>query len=187
MAWSGFGQRAGPAPEAGQCVRIIGPGSGRMQQAHYQFPTFRLGCVLPQVARNVLCKTCPDPIWFWLTVSGFSLNGSGPEASRCARLIGPVSGQRFRAGPDRMRIGSGMFTGDPVHSTVRALVSYASQCECSCRTLHSASARFVHSTVRACARSRALQKQEDPQWGTVDAEFKVPSVVNPELTNVLLF
>ena len=39
-------------------------------------------------------------------------NGSGPEASRCARIIRPASGQCFRADPDRIRIGSGMFTGD---------------------------------------------------------------------------
>ena len=38
-------------------------------------------------------------------------NGSGPEASRCARIIRPASGQRFLADPDRFRIGSGMFTG----------------------------------------------------------------------------
>ncbi len=40
-------------------------------------------------------------------------NGSGPEASRCARIIRPASGQCFPADPDRMRIGSGMFTGLP--------------------------------------------------------------------------
>ena len=38
-------------------------------------------------------------------------NGSGPEASRCARIIRPASGQCCQADPDRMRIGSGMFTG----------------------------------------------------------------------------
>ena len=39
-------------------------------------------------------------------------NGSGPEASQCARIIRPVSGQCFPADPDRMRIESGMFTGE---------------------------------------------------------------------------
>ena len=38
-------------------------------------------------------------------------NGSGPEASRCARIIRPASGQCFPVDPDRIRIGSGMFTG----------------------------------------------------------------------------
>ena len=41
----------------------------------------------------------------------FGLNGSGPKASQCARLIRPVSGQRFQADPDQMRIRSSMFTG----------------------------------------------------------------------------
>ena len=27
--------------------------------------------VLPQTSRIILCKTSPDPIWFWLTVSAF--------------------------------------------------------------------------------------------------------------------
>ena len=49
MAWSG-------CPEASRCARIIGPGSGRTQPARYQFPTFRLGCVLPQTAWAILCK-----------------------------------------------------------------------------------------------------------------------------------
>ena len=40
-------------------------------------------------------------------------NGSGPEAGQCARIIRPASGQRFRADPVRVRIGSGMFTGVP--------------------------------------------------------------------------
>ena len=52
----------------------------------------------------------PDPNWFWLTVSGVGPNGSGPEAGQCARIIGPTSGQRFPADPDRRRIGSGFFT-----------------------------------------------------------------------------
>ena len=47
-------------------------------------------------------------------------NGSGPEGSRCERIIRPASGQRFPADPDRMRMGSGLVTGcttksDPTH------------------------------------------------------------------------
>ena len=38
-------------------------------------------------------------------------NGSGPDASRRARIIGPASGQAIRADPVWMQIGSGMFTG----------------------------------------------------------------------------
>ena len=88
------------------------PVSGRTQPARCQFPTFRLGSVLPQTARTILCKTSPDPVWFWLTVSGFWPNRSGPEGSRCARIIRPASGQCFSTERDRIRIRSGMFTGN---------------------------------------------------------------------------
>ena len=44
---------------------------GRMQPASFQFPTFRLGSVLPQMTWIILCKNRPDLIWCWLTVSGF--------------------------------------------------------------------------------------------------------------------
>ena len=40
-------------------------------------------------------------------------NGSGPETSRCARIIRTAFGQCFPADPDRMPTGSGMFTGNP--------------------------------------------------------------------------
>ena len=48
-------------------------------------------------------------------------NGSGPEASRCARIIGPASGQSLRADPDRIRIGSCMFTGRIRHGSFAGL------------------------------------------------------------------
>lgn len=35
--------------EASQCPRIMWPDSGWMQLAPYQFPTFRLECILPQI------------------------------------------------------------------------------------------------------------------------------------------
>ena len=90
-------------PEASQCARIIGPGSCRMQPAHDQFSTCRLGSVLPKTAWIILCKTSPDPVWFWLTVS-FGPNGSGLEASLCARIIGLASGHCFAANTDWMLI-----------------------------------------------------------------------------------
>ena len=46
-----------------------------------------------------------DCVRFWPSVSG-------PEASRCARIIRPASGQCFLVDLDRMRIGTGMFTGE---------------------------------------------------------------------------
>ena len=39
-----------------------GPVSGRTQPARYQFSTLRLGSVLPQTSRIILCKTSPDLI-----------------------------------------------------------------------------------------------------------------------------
>ena len=89
---------------------------------------FGLGCILPQTARIILCKTGSDPICFELTASGFVQTdpvrkragvqeSSGPflaigpiSTSGPFLAIGPISGQRFRAYPDRMQIGSGMFT-----------------------------------------------------------------------------
>ena len=66
MAWPSFGpMHMAQKQESSDLV------SGRMQPARYQFPTFRLGSVLPQTSRTILCKTSPDLIWFWLIVSGF--------------------------------------------------------------------------------------------------------------------
>ena len=66
-------------PEASRCARIIGPGSGRMQPACYQFPTFRLSCIFSQTAHFILCKTSLDPNWFWLTVSRFGQTDLVPK------------------------------------------------------------------------------------------------------------
>ena len=54
--------------EASWCARLIRP--------CYQYPTFRLGCILLQTAWIILSKTSPDQFCkseeeFWLTVSGF--------------------------------------------------------------------------------------------------------------------
>ena len=40
----------GSGPEASQCARIIRPGSDSLQPAYYQFPIFRLICILPEMA-----------------------------------------------------------------------------------------------------------------------------------------
>ena len=70
MTWSASGQMH----LVWKQVSVQGPKglvSGRTQPARYQFPTFRLGCALPQMSRIILCETSPDPVQFWLTVSGF--------------------------------------------------------------------------------------------------------------------
>ena len=70
MVWSGFGQTDLVRNQA-DVQESSGPVSVRTQPARYQFPTLRFGSVLPQTFRKILCETSPDPIWFWLTVSGF--------------------------------------------------------------------------------------------------------------------
>ena len=112
MAWSGFGQTHLVWKQAG-VKKSSGPVSGRTQTARYQFPIFKFGSVLSQTSRIILCKTSPDPDLVLADCVRFWPNGSGPEASRCARIIRPAFGQCFPDDPDidRMRIGSGMFTG----------------------------------------------------------------------------
>ena len=60
MAWSWFGQTHLVQKQAGE--QESGRVSGRTQPARYQFPTFRLGSVLPQPSRIILYKTSPGPI-----------------------------------------------------------------------------------------------------------------------------
>ena len=92
--------------EASRCTGIIGPGfwqdaTGPLPVSHFQtqFPS-SIGVpdniVQNQPGSDLVLADC---VRFWP-------NGSGPEASRCARIIRPTSGQCFPADPDRMRIGS---------------------------------------------------------------------------------
>ena len=97
--------------EASRCAGIIWPGfwkdaTGPLPVSH--FPT--RFCSSTDVPDNTVQNqpgsdlVLADCVRFWP-------NGSGPEASRCAGIIHPASGQCFPADPDRIRIGSGMFTG----------------------------------------------------------------------------
>ena len=61
MALSGFGQTHLVWKQAG-VQESLGLVSGRMQPVHDQFPTFRLGSILPQTSWIILCKTSLDPI-----------------------------------------------------------------------------------------------------------------------------
>ena len=60
-AWPGFGQMPLVWKQAGE-QDSSGPVSGRTQLACYQFPTFRVGSVLPQTSWIILCKTSANPI-----------------------------------------------------------------------------------------------------------------------------
>ena len=98
----------------------------------------RFGSVLPKKARIILCKTGPDPIGFWLTVSGFGLTDSVRKQAGVQDSSGPF----LANASEPIRIGC---ESDP---SCLLGIPYTPQCVCSFRTLRSASARFVRSTVR---------------------------------------
>ena len=90
--------------EASWCAGIIGLGFWQEPKGRNQFPTFRLGFAHPQTTRIIWWRkkerkknqpgsglVLADCVRFWP-------NGSGPEASRCARIIRPASGQLIRTG-----------------------------------------------------------------------------------------
>ena len=71
MAWSDFGQTC---PD--NIVQNWPGWPGQILTKHiwsgcYQFPIFRLSCILPQTTQIIQYKANMDPVWFRLTVSGF--------------------------------------------------------------------------------------------------------------------
>ena len=110
MAWSGFDQTHLVRIQAG-VQESSGPVLTECNRPATSFPLSDSVAFFLRRARINMCKSSPGPIKFCLIVSGFWPNGSGPEASHCATIIRPASGQCFPADPDRMRIGYGMFTG----------------------------------------------------------------------------
>ena len=81
----------GSGPEASQCTRIIEPGFwGRTQPARHQFPTFRMRSSTD--GPDHLVQNHPGSDSVLADCVRFWPNGSGPEASRCARIIRPASG-----------------------------------------------------------------------------------------------
>ena len=107
MAWSGFGQTHLVWKQAG--VHLEGfwqDATGPLPVSHFQTRFRSSTYVLVDIVQNqpgydLVLAEC---VRFWP-------NGSGPEPSRCAKIIRPASGQCFAANPDQMQIGSGMFTG----------------------------------------------------------------------------
>ena len=99
MVWSGFGQTCLVWKQAGG-QESLGLVSGRMQSAHYQFPTFQTwfhssthiqdNIVQNQPGSNLVLADC---VRFWP-------NGSGPEVRQCAKIIQPTSGQCLPADLD---------------------------------------------------------------------------------------
>ena len=97
-------------PEASRCAGIIGPGfwqdaTGPLPVSNFQTRSRSSTDVLDNIVQNQPGSDLilADCVTFWP-------NGSGPEASRCTRIIRPASGQCSPADPDRMQIRSGMFT-----------------------------------------------------------------------------
>ena len=104
--------RSWPNPsglDARQSPGIIGPSSGRMQLAHYQFPIVTQLHSSTDVPNQTVLN---QPRSYLVSADCIRLwpNGSSLGASQCARIIRPTSGQHFWADPDQIRTGSGMFT-----------------------------------------------------------------------------
>ena len=105
-------------------ARIIRSVSGRTQPTHYRFPTFSLRCILPQTAWIILCKTSPDPIWFWLRqVLGKWIC---VEASQCARILGPTL--LSRSGSDANQIWHDFWQGSSRKKTFKIHKLFTNPC-----------------------------------------------------------
>ena len=76
--------------ETSWCTGIIGPGfwqdaTGPLTVSHFQ-TRFRSS----PTSRIILCKSSPDPIWFWLIASGFGQTDPVRKQAICARIIRPL-------------------------------------------------------------------------------------------------
>ena len=101
MVWSEFGQTHLGRKQAGvqKLIRLV---CGKVQQARYQFAIFRISSVLPQTSRIISCKTSPDPILIWLTVSGFGQTDRPVCENHPARFWPTLPG-RSRSDTNRIR------------------------------------------------------------------------------------
>jgi len=89
MAWSGFGQHIWSGSKLvcrNHRARFL---AGRNRPAT-SFATFRLGSVLPQTSRILLCKTSPGPIEFWLIVSGSGQTNPARKQANVQESSGPL-------------------------------------------------------------------------------------------------
>ena len=109
MVWSEFDQTHLVRKQA-DVQESFGSVSGRTQPARYQFhfqARYRASTDVPDNS----VRNQPGSDLVLADCVSFGPNGSGPKASQRARIIRPACGQCFQADPDRMRMGSGMFTG----------------------------------------------------------------------------
>ena len=158
----------GSGLEASRCARIISPSSGKTQPACYGFPTFRLDFIHAQTVPVILCKTRPDWMWFWLTWP----NGSSLDASQCARIIRPASGQCYQASLDQMQIGCGLFTGMLEPKVLSGLSRVTARLACASSIFFTALQTTVPASVHAPHMSGVsehikLQRKEDNNGVTI--------------------
>ena len=106
MAWSEFSLTHLVWKQAG-VQESLGLVSGRTQPAHYQFSTFKLGSILPQMSRIRLCKTSLDPIQSWPTVSGFGQTNPFWKQASVQESSGPLLADASKL----IQMGSSMPTG----------------------------------------------------------------------------
>ena len=88
MTWSWIGQTHMVWKHAG-VQESLGLGFGRKQPAHYQFSCQTQLCSSTDVSDHIVQNQPGSDLD---DLAGFWPNASGPEASRCARIIGPGSG-----------------------------------------------------------------------------------------------
>ena len=87
--------------EASRCAGIIWPGF--WQYATSQLPVSHF----PQTSWIILCKTSPDTIWFWLTMSGFGQMDLVWKQASVQDSFGTLLANASKP----IQIGSGIFTG----------------------------------------------------------------------------
>ena len=73
-----------------QCTRINGTGCGKTHPARYQFQIFRLGCVLPQTAQIISCKTSPGSDLILVDCVRLWPNGSCRKQTSVHESSGPL-------------------------------------------------------------------------------------------------
>ena len=85
--------------------------------------SFRLSdsdAFVPQTVRIILCKTSPDPTWFWLTVSGLGKTDPVRKQTGVQESSGPL-----------LANASGMFTGnEPWQNIYQARHEEATSWDC---------------------------------------------------------
>ena len=95
MIWSGFGHTDLVQKQAG-VQESSGPVLAELNKASYQLPRFHTRSRASTDGPDHTVQNQPVSDWVLAVCVGFWPDGSGPEVSRCARIIGPASGQSFR-------------------------------------------------------------------------------------------